>query len=79
MINDIEWVSRCADRLQHHWPHASRQAMEDCARDLLGDRRWRRLAPEVAGVVWLRLRNESVGSKQPGMSPGAGPTQSPTG
>lgn len=63
MINDTEWVSRCADRLQHQWPHATREAVEDSARGLLGDHRWRMLAPEVAGVVWLRLGRMGVGSQ----------------
>jgi hypothetical protein len=54
-INDAEWLARCADRLQHQWPHAARSNIEESVRGLMGENRWRRLAPEVAGVVWLRL------------------------
>jgi hypothetical protein len=54
-INDTEWLARCADRLQHQWPHAARSSIEESVRSLMGESRWRRLAPEVAGVVWLRL------------------------
>lgn len=54
-MSDAEWVSRCADRLQEQWPRAQRDALEETARELMQQGRWRECAGEEAAVRWLRL------------------------
>jgi hypothetical protein len=54
-MDDVEWIARCAGRLQAQWPRAERDALLDAAAELHAEGRWRRLAPEVAAVAWLRL------------------------
>ncbi|UUX94448.1 hypothetical protein [Aquabacterium sp. J223] len=54
-MDEVEWIARCAGRLQAQWPRADRDALVDAAAELCAETRWRRLAPEVAAVAWLRL------------------------
>ena len=54
-MTDIEWVSRCADRLQQQWPRASRCDLEDTARELHAQEHWREQDAEVAATTWLQL------------------------
>lgn len=48
------WISRCASRLQEQWPTAPEDQLRDTAAELLASEKWRRFAPEVAAVAWLR-------------------------
>lgn len=54
-MNEPDWISRCADRLQLQWPRADRQELEKTARDLLEQEHWRNHAAEEAAVMWLSL------------------------
>lgn len=54
-MSDVEWVQRCADRLQQQWPRASREDLEDTARELHRQEHWREQPAEDAAVTWLRL------------------------
>lgn len=54
-MNETEWVRLCADRLHQQWPRASREDLEDTARELLAQDHWRSQPAELAAVTWLRL------------------------
>jgi len=54
-MEELEWVNRCAGRLQQQWPHAPADEVREAAADLAQQEGWRRFAPEVAAVAWLRL------------------------
>jgi hypothetical protein len=54
-MNDPDWISQCADRLQKQWPRATRQELEETARELLEKEHWRIHSAEEAAVMWLRL------------------------
>lgn len=49
-----EWIYRCSLRLHQQWPSLSVADMDDVARELVAEPRWRDLAPDVAAVEWLR-------------------------
>jgi hypothetical protein len=54
-LTDAEWIERCAARLHEQWRHASHDDLLEAARELCVQDKWRRFAPEVAAVAWLRL------------------------
>jgi hypothetical protein len=54
-MNEFDWVSRCADRLQQQWPRASRDDLEDTARELYEQDHWRMQDAELAATTWLQL------------------------
>lgn len=55
VMNEVEWIKQCADRLQQQWPRANRKDLEDAARELLAKEYWRTQPAEIAAVTWLRL------------------------
>jgi hypothetical protein len=54
-MSDTDWVRRCEDRLHEQWPRASREDLEETARELHAHDHWRNQRAEEAAVTWLRL------------------------
>ena len=50
-MTDTEWVRRCADRLHEQWPRASREDLEETARELHAQDHWRGQPAEEAAVT----------------------------
>lgn len=51
-----QWIERCVLRLRERWPGADGDALQRTASALADEPQWRRYAPEVAVVAWLRIR-----------------------
>lgn len=49
-----DWIERCSARLHRQWPNIHATDLEETARDLYQDERWRSMLPERAAETWLR-------------------------
>ncbi|MDP9877565.1 hypothetical protein J2W25_001871 [Variovorax boronicumulans] len=57
----ILWIGTCAHRLQQQWHTVDPLELEDVARDLWRDARWRAMLPEAAAADWLQPVNAGQG------------------
>jgi hypothetical protein len=53
-MSAAEWIYRCSARLHRQWPGLSVVDMDETARELWQQERYRSLPPGDAAVEWLR-------------------------